>query len=206
MLVTPVTTGRRLAVPKICGDERCSKTRDRSRSRRRSRFAALSSARREAGNKWSSRSRQSPTCCGCVPTSSRASFPSRIDDRRAEVVGDLLAAGPDRRAPAAARSWPAPRARRPRRSRAAGVAPRICACLRKTSGVSCSGSNESEISRMSLRALGKRADALGQLGELSIHQRAEIRKWTSCINKRKYNHVAAQIGELERLCRPGWSW
>ena len=80
-----------------------------------------------------------------------------------------------------------------------GAAPRICACFASTSGVSCSGSNDSEIRRIRLARSGNRTDALGQLAELSIHQRAEIGKWTSRINKRKYNDIPAQVRELERL-------
>ena len=55
---------------------------------------------------------------------------------------------------------------------------------------------------MSLGPLGKRARALGQLGELPVHQRAKIRQRTSCINERQNNHVTPQIRELDGF--PSW--
>ncbi len=45
----------------------------------------------------------------------------------------------------------------------------------------------------------ERADFLGQIGEFPIHQRTKVRERTSRINKRKYNHLAPQIGKLDHL-------
>ena len=49
------------------------------------------------------------------------------------------------------------------------------------------------------RAVGKSLDAAGELAELPIHLRAEIRKWASRVYKRKYNYFSPQVFKLNRL-------
>ena len=39
------------------------------------------------------------------------------------------------------------------------------------------------------RTIRKGTDSAGELAEFPVHERAEIGKRASCINKRKYNHV-----------------
>ena len=53
-----------------------------------------------------------------------------------------------------------------------------------------------------LSTRGKRVDFLGQVGEFPIHVGTKVRERTSGINKRKYNHLAPQIGKFDQLFRP----
>ena len=65
--------------------------------------------------------------------------------------------------------------------------------------MSCSGSNESEISRILPARSGNAPIRWASSENFLIHQRAKIGQRTSRINKRKNDHVAAQVRELDRL-------
>ena len=127
-----------------------------------------------------------------------------IDDGRAEVVGDLGFAGlvkePQRHADLGQLGMRGNRVRPERRRGPANLR-----MLAQDSGVSCSGSNESEIKPDLPGTVRESTDPLGQLGEFLVHERAKIGQRTSRINKREYDHIAAQVGELD-ACHPGWSW